>query len=322
MGGLGSTFARLGVLAGALALILGGTGVSTAAERDAADTATALHCGNLSASRGPVLLIHGTGATAAENWSWGYQPALTKAGFGVCTIDLPERGKLDVQVSADHVVQAIRSIYDATGRKVSVVGHSQGGLHPVWVTRFFPDLRHKVDDSIGLAAPYSGTLTAELDCPDGSASCSETTWQFQPDSNFLAALQRDPLPSGPSYTSIGSRTDEIVLPAPQATRLPGAVNIMVQDVCPARPVDHYTIAGDGAVYELVLDALTHAGPANPRRLSLLACTKPFVPGVDLATLLQVLPTLVQGQLTSGRQSAQEPPLRCYAQEDPQACGSN
>lgn len=304
--------------AGALTLVLAGIGPTASA---ATEDVPGLRCGDLSTKRGPVLLVHGTGATAEENWGWGYQPALAREGFGVCVIDLPERAKLDVQVSADRVVTAIRSIYDRTGQRVSVIGHSQGGLHPVWVTRFFPDLARKVGDSIGLAAPYGGSRMADVTCPDGSASCEETSWQFKPGSNFVAALLRDPLPSGPSYTSIGSYTDELVQDAPRATRLPGAANIMVQDVCPGRPVDHYSFAGDGAVYTMVLDALTHAGPTDPKRLPLTVCANALLPGADAVKLAQVLPTLVEAQTTPGRESTEEPPLRCYAREEPHSCGT-
>jgi hypothetical protein len=37
-----------------------------------------------------VLLVHGIASTGAESWDWNYVPALTNAGFDVCTVDLPD----------------------------------------------------------------------------------------------------------------------------------------------------------------------------------------------------------------------------------------
>jgi hypothetical protein len=52
----------------------------------------------------------------------------------------------------------------------------------------------------------------------------------------------------------------------------------IQDLCPGRPVDHGGIAGDDVTYRLVIDALTHAGTANPDRAK-LKCARDRFPGV-------------------------------------------
>ena len=50
----------------------------------------------------------------------------------------------------------------AGGRQIDILGHSQGGLQPRWMTRFFPHTRALVDDLVTLAAPHHGTTLASL----------------------------------------------------------------------------------------------------------------------------------------------------------------
>src|SRR3546814_17173675 len=48
---------------------------------------------------------------------------------------------------------------------------------------------------------------------------------------------------------------------------PQVANILLQDVCPGRFVDHVTIGlTDRLAFELAVDALTHPGPANVDRV--------------------------------------------------------
>jgi triacylglycerol esterase/lipase EstA (alpha/beta hydrolase family) len=93
-----------------------------------------LNCspGVAGASRAPVLLVQGTGATAKDNWSWTYQPALDQRAIPWCTIDLPDQATSDVQVNGEFVVGAIRTMHARAGRKISIIGHSQGGMVPRW----------------------------------------------------------------------------------------------------------------------------------------------------------------------------------------------
>lgn len=40
------------------------------------------------ANENPVLLVHGTGSTGDESWGLGYVPALLKAGYKACYLNL------------------------------------------------------------------------------------------------------------------------------------------------------------------------------------------------------------------------------------------
>ncbi len=218
-------------------------------------------------TREPVLLVHGTFATGEENYGWNYQPDLLAAGFDVCTVTLPNRSLDDIQVSSEYVVHAVREMAaQAGGRQIDVLGHSQGGLQPRWMTRFYPRTRAHVDDLVTLATPHHGTALGSL----GSLGCGACL-QMAPDSAFIARINsQDETPGAVDYTSIWTElVDELVIPEPAASTLGGGgdnvANISVQGVgsaCAVRPVDHVSIAADGVVHDLVLDAFTNDGPAS------------------------------------------------------------
>lgn len=58
----------------------------------------------------PVLLLHGTTSTVEANWSWNWEPALASENRAYCTVDLPLAGMEDIQVSAENVTHAIRTM--------------------------------------------------------------------------------------------------------------------------------------------------------------------------------------------------------------------
>ena len=225
-----------------------------------------------------VLLVHGTGSNSAESWSWNYLRALPELGFVVCTVDLPDRSLGDIQVATEYVVYAVREMAARFGRPVDVIGHSQGGLEARWALRWWPGLRRLVDDDVSLGTPNHGTSDADWYCR-GRRSCPPAVQQLRTDSRFLAALnQGDETPGDVSYTTVASLDDEVVRPV-QSPALVGAVNVVVQDLCPGRPVHHAGFLHDAATFAVVLDALTRPGPADPRAFDPAVCTAPWMPGV-------------------------------------------
>jgi len=265
--------------------------------------------------RKTVLLVHGTSVTAEENWGWNYVLALPHYGFDVCTVLLPDRELSDVQMTSEYVVYAIRAIHQRTDRRIDVVGLSQGALQPRWAIKWWPDIRHDIDDYVSMAGTNHGALFGDLDCV---YSCPPALWQQTQHSNFLAALNRgDESPDEPSYTSVYSLTDEIiqpVAPAPVAA-IGGASNVAVQDVCPGRYVGHVQSASDAAYFGVVLDALTHVGPADPSRVDRDLCTQSVMPYVDPVTAVKrtgevyAFAGIVQSE---HEKTTAEPPLRGYA----------
>ena len=263
----------------------------------------------------PVLLIPGTGVTAEENWSWGYEKALAQRGDSVCTIDLPQRSTVDMQQSLPVTAAAIRAVARrAGGRRIATIGHSQGAAQAVLALRFWPALARHVDDVIGLSGAYDGGSAAiGAQC---TSSCIPPFWQFVPHSRFLQALATRPPPPGPSITAIGTLYDTVVTPQPQANAVPGGRSMQIQDVCPGRRfvngLDHIHMAGDAVAYALATDALDHPGPADPARVSRVNCGLDLFPGADpvkLATLGPQLAASFRGE-GYGPKVGREPKLHC------------
>lgn len=289
-----------------------------------ADTASALSCPTSLAgvTRAPVLLIPGTNLEPKANFDWNYEPALTAAKIPWCAVTLPRYAMGDIQDSAEYVVAALRQMYAAAGRRVSIIGFSQGGMIGRWALKFWPDTRAMVEDLIGLAPSNHGTLSADPLC---SASCPAAYWQQRSDAKFTAALNQGPETwAGIDYTVAFTNHDEVVTPNLDARTGSSALrtgdgriaNVLIQSLCPADSSDHLALGSFDAVgWALALDALTHDGPADPGRIDTAAvCAQPFMPGVDPASFAsnyaRYVATVAQGAAQADYVAA-EPPLKCY-----------
>lgn len=276
------------------------------------------------ADREPVLLVPGTALTPAEHYGWNYQRALDASGRPYCAVELPERGTGDMQVSAQYVVHAIRSMYQRTHRRVVVVGGSQGGTLPRWALRFWPDIRPAVASQIGLAGPnHGGTGLRVLCLPDSAVptgvGCLPALWQLQTGSAFTAALNSggETFP-GIAYTQIASGLDWFVPPsdaflAPSQARV---ANLAVDEVCPGHVADHLAVVTfDPVAFALAMDAIDHPGrPANPRRLPADVCGRTLPPELDPAEVsggyASAVATIGKAAFTARRVPV-EPALRCH-----------
>ncbi|MEU1864063.1 esterase/lipase family protein [Streptomyces gardneri] len=299
--------------------LLGPAQTASAADGPALSTPVAtldaaLHCPATFAhpEREPVLLVHGTTTTYDETWGWGYTPALRADGYDVCGVDLPNRSMGDIQVASEYVVHAVDRIYAATGRKVDVIGHSQGNMELRWAAKWWPHVQAEIDDMILLANPGRGVTGGNLFCV---LSCAPALHQFSMGSNFLAALNRDDqTPGAISYTSVYSRTDEAIIPFTSAP-MTGAKNIALQDVCFGRVVTHFGLVYDSVTYLLVKDALSHSGTADPGRLPFGKCLDVNLPGItvgEASTYSAVLAGNFSAEILNATKVATEPALKPYA----------
>jgi triacylglycerol lipase len=277
----------------------------------------ALTCnGNLRhAKRTPVLLVHGTFADSKINWSWNYKKTLPRHGRPACTVDLPDLSSGDIQPTSEYVVYAIRAMARRSGGKIDLIGLSQGGLNIRWALRWWPDLRHLVDDAVLFVTPHHGAKFTDLVCTTPGV-CATALYQMRSDSTFLAALNRgrDTVP-GVDYTEVATRDDTIFV-TPDEAHLDGARNVVIQDICPGHTVDHVGTAYDGPTYELAMDALDHPGPAKPKRVGSKACRRDTMPGTTRAQA-QAKVGAYQAKLNvllgpTGPKAQGEPPLAPYA----------
>ena len=294
----------------------------------------ALHCeGPFRTSRlEPVLLSPATGVTPEQNYSWNYERAFTAQHRPWCAVTMPFHTLGDITIAGEYLVYAIRTEFAMAGRRIAVMGHSQGGMSMRWALRFWPDTRAMVDDVIGMAGSNHGTAMVGSLCQPGLTRCTPATWQQGADSNFIKALNSYAETfAGISYTEIFTHTDEVVQPnstdATSSSALhtgAGAItNVSTQDVCPLDLDEHLTVGTiDPVTYALAMDALGHDGPAEPARISRSVCLQPVQPGVNpltVNTYLQLVgaaPGLL-GVATPGvnlvgaPEVAAEPPLPCY-----------
>lgn len=288
----------------------------------------------------PVLLVHGTFTNGTEQYDWTYIPLLSERGFDVCAVTYPDRGLGDMQVSAEYVVNALRRMHQQSGRKVAMIGHSQGVAVPRWALKWWKSARDAVSDFVMQAGPNHGTIIADptsvlalLGIPlSGGAfpkPLPEAFHQFPPYSQFIAATNDgDETPGDISYTALYTTFDELVEPsAPVPTAAvdfgrnnPKVTNLLLQDLCPGRLVDHVSIGTtDRLSFELALDAISHPGPLDVERAggSALCGLAPFIPDQIVATgaaaaLLDILAQDVTNGAPNPHLALTEPELKPYA----------
>jgi pimeloyl-ACP methyl ester carboxylesterase len=280
----------------------------------------------------PVLLNPATGITAAQEYSWSWEPALDKLRIPWCAYTAPHHTLDDIQTSGEYIVYAIRTMYALAHRPIDILGHSQGGMSMRWALRFWPDTRAMVDDVVGIAGTNHGTTVGgPAMCLLG---CPAADWQQFAGSNFVGALNSGAETfAGISYTEIYTHKDEVVQPDSSPSKCTSCLhtgagqitNVATQDICPHDYYEHLGVGPvDPVAYAIAVDALAHPGPAAPGRIPHSVCLKLFMPGVDLLHLnteLQLLatqPGLLSvavgplAPLTTGAPAIKaEPPLACY-----------
>lgn len=270
-----------------LALVLGAAFPAHAATEDVAGGGVNdFSCRPSAAHPEPVVLLHGTFATWYEDLNF---LQLDLAARGYCTFALtygaydgfPLVGGLKpVAVSNLEIKEYVEKVRGATGAaKVSVVGHSEGGLQALYLAKM-QGIQPHIKAVVAIAPPTHGTNAAGLlDLGDkliGRATMEKivTTVGIPvladevPGGPAILALNDGPVAQpGIAYTVITSRYDELVTPTETAfVREPGVKNQYVQDFCPFDPVGHIGEAYDLNVWHMVRNAL------DPRRATpILVC---------------------------------------------------
>ncbi|HVS44700.1 MAG TPA: lipase, partial [Candidatus Dormibacteraeota bacterium] len=121
----------------------------------------------------------------------------------------------------------------------------------------------KVRGLVGLAPSNHGTTlgAAPVAGRGGCASCEEQV----AGSAFLTRLNAggDTL-AGINYTVVETVHDEVVTPYTSAFLTgPRVTDVTLQDDCPLDPVEHVGVVYDPVVLQWVVEALDHAGLADP-----------------------------------------------------------
>ncbi len=149
-------------------------------------------------SASPVLLPHGylVGAPSLL----GQERYLRKKGFAASSLSYPFWQDLrKVRVSLEDEVE---ELCQQSSQKVSLVGHSEGGLVSYSLAQHQPDCINRV---IALGTPFHGTLAAYLNF------FVESARQMLPGSSYLREMAEQGVPDVP-VISISTKYDELVIP--------------------------------------------------------------------------------------------------------------
>jgi triacylglycerol lipase len=212
----------------------------------------------------PVVLVHGTFGDMTVSWNL-ISPRLKQAGYCVFALDYGQRGTGPIEGSAAQLRDFVDRVLAATGaRKVSLVGHSQGGMMPRYYVKFLGGAA-KVDDLIGLAPSNHGTSNPGALVLAGVGVCYSCGQQAT-GSAFITTLNAgDETPGSVSYTAVETRYDEVVIPYTSGFLAPDArvTNLTLQDKCPADVAEHLGIIYDAVALRWIRNALGRPGPADP-----------------------------------------------------------
>jgi triacylglycerol lipase len=227
----------------------------------AASAAAATGCTPSARHPYPVILVPGT--LVVTTWNV-LGPALAKRGYCVYRFRYGNYGTAEIGGSARKLSTFIDAVLARThASKVSIVGHSQGGMMPRYYIEFLGGAR-KVADLIGLSPSNHGTVNPAIAATGTPCeACVEQLWG----SAFLRKLNRGAETPGPvDYTVVQTLDDAVLVPYTSAF-LPGpasrVTNVTLQSACPALYVSHLGMPSDPVVQQWVENALARKGPASP-----------------------------------------------------------
>jgi triacylglycerol lipase len=211
----------------------------------------------------PAVIVHGTfGDRASLLDALSY--SLHADGYCVFALDYGNRATGRIEESAAELRDFVARVLDETGaQRVSIVGHSQGGMMPRYYIKYLGG-DGLVEDLVGLAPSNHGTEVSG-DLGTGSTQGCEACDQQRAGSEFLEELNNpDETPGDVDYTQVVTRYDEVVVPYTSGF-LTGdrSTNITLQDHCAANAAEHLTIPKDRQAIAWVLDAFEREGPADP-----------------------------------------------------------
>ena len=231
----------------------------------------------------PVVLVHGTFGDMTVSWNL-ISPRLKQDGYCVFALDYGHRGTDLMEGSAAQLRAFVDRVLAATGaRKVSLVGHSQGGMMPRYYLKFLGGAA-KVDDLIGLSPSNHGTSNPGALLLDGAGACDS----LRPAGHRLGVpdeperRRRDP--GRRRLHGRETRYDEVVIPYTSAFLSgPNTTNVLLQTRCPLDVAEHLSIIYDAVALRWIRNALGR--PARPTPASVpAACRSSRPPGLPRARM--------------------------------------
>lgn len=205
---------------------------------------------------GPVLLVPGYGGSRGSLSTLAER--IRRTGREATVLTLPGDGTGDLRAQVRVLDDAAQDALDTGAPWVDVIGFSAGGVVArLWVAT--EDGARTARRVVTLGSPLHGTRIATAGGALAPDACPVACRQLSPGSALLAGIADAP---AVAWLSLWTENDRTVLP-PDSARLPGAVNVPLQDVCPDAVVAHGELPTEPLVGGLVLRALRTDPLARP-----------------------------------------------------------
>ncbi|KAI9163401.1 hypothetical protein HJFPF1_05011 [Paramyrothecium foliicola] len=226
----------------------------------------------------PVIMLHGL-SLSRDIFLSQLQHHLNRAGY--CTYSLTYGahripswvgGVRPMRETAVEITDFVREVREKTGAdKVDLIGHSEGGVHALYVPMTQPGIADVVDHNIALGpavhgAKYygatdlfyaGGEVTRKLAGLAlkalGCSACDDMATGGNIYNDFKNA-ERIGQP-GNKATVIVSTYDTLVAPDVSMVKEDGVRNLVVQDYCPEDKVGHGGLATDKTVWAMIVNEL-------------------------------------------------------------------
>ena len=199
---------------------------------------------------GTVLLVPGYGGSSASLDELAAR--IRGTGRTATVVALAGTGTGDLTVQARVLDGYVNQAIGAGSGPVTVIGYSAGGV-VAWLWDVSYGGASRAGKIITLGSPLHGARIAAVGAGFDPGECPVACQQLAPGSALLARLQQSTA-ARPPWLSLWSTDDQTVQP-PDSARLPGAVNVPLQSVCPGADIQHSQLPTAPLVIGLVLRAL-------------------------------------------------------------------
>jgi pimeloyl-ACP methyl ester carboxylesterase len=207
---------------------------------------------------GAVLLVPGYGGSTASLDQLATRIRAT--GRTSTVVPLAGDGTGDLTVQARVLDGYVNQAIGAGSGPVTVIGYSAGGV-VAWLWDVDYGGQGRAARIITLGSPLHGARIAAVGAAFDPGECPVACQQLAPGSALLTRL-RQSTQARPPWLSLWSIDDQTVQP-PDSARLPGAVNVPLQSVCPGTDIQHGQLPTAPLVVGLVLRALADTGVTAP-----------------------------------------------------------
>jgi triacylglycerol esterase/lipase EstA (alpha/beta hydrolase family) len=200
---------------------------------------------------GPVILVPGYGgSTSALDVLASH---IRATGRTATVLQLPGTGTGSLLADAALLNATVDGYLRRGAPSVDIIGYSAGGVAAlIWARR--DDGAASARRIITLGSPFHGTQLATAAEAMVPGACPAACQQLVPGSQLLDSLDVADAAGLPRWMSVWTSNDQVVTP-PDSARLPGALDVEVQSVCPAATVSHSQLPTSPVVIAMVLQEL-------------------------------------------------------------------